>query len=833
MKTKLTALTLALTPLLAFTSHAAVQIQSTSQAIDDSVLVVFKDNASVAMRAQARQLVKARISDSNADGKDDNYKNILKGRLAKFDLSAISSKEAIKLLEDHPAVAYVEPNYMVKAMAIPDDSLFDQLWGLNNTGQTGGTNDADINAPEAWDISIGSRDVIVGVIDTGVDYTHPDLNANMWINPGEIAGDGVDNDGNGYVDDVYGINAITDSGDPMDDQGHGTHVSGTIGASGNNATGVVGVNHEVSIVGCKFLNSSGSGSTADAIKCIDYMVGLKNAGHNVNVLNNSWGGGGFSQALYDSITASEQAGILFVAAAGNSARDNDVSPGYPSSYDHDSVLAVASTTHTDSMSSFSQWGLASVDLGAPGSDVLSTVPGGGYSSFSGTSMATPHVAGAAALALAVNPSLTTIELKNLLMNSGKPIPALEGKTVSGKRLDVHQALIDADPEPGFRVIAAPVAQEIIAGETAQYQLTFTSVADWQGEIALTATGDLNGVTLSTTTVTPGETAVLSVPTTAETQWGAYNFTVNATSGQLSQQKQVALSVLPQGIRDFTYDNTTSVDIPDNAVEGVESTITIVDPITIFGSSTALNISHTYIGDLLVTLTSPTGTVATLHNRAGGSADNIVGSFASGAFNGEVAAGDWTLKVVDNAAVDTGTLNNWSITLSGIGEISEQPPIAGFNFVRDGLDVAFTDTSTDVNDDIVSRTWDFGDGNTSEQQNPLHTFSASGDYEVTLTVTDSQGHTHASTQTVSVSADKPLLEVVRANKTRLGSIRVELRWSGSSAEQVSIYRDGQLVNTVNNTGKFRDFTRDADATSYTYKLCQAGDICSPEVTVNFQ
>ncbi|MCG7546392.1 S8 family serine peptidase [Pseudoalteromonas sp. Of7M-16] len=833
MKTKLTALTLALTPLLAFNSHAAVQIQSTTQTIDDSVLVVFKDNASVAMRAQARQLVKARISDSNADEKDDNYKNVLNGRLAKFDLDGMTPKQAIKLLEKHPAVSYVEPNYIVTALAIPDDSRFDELWGLHNTGQTGGTNDADINAPEAWDISIGSRDVIVGVIDTGVDYNHPDLAANMWLNPGEIAGDGVDNDGNGYVDDVYGINAITDSGDPMDDQGHGTHVSGTIGATGNNALGVVGVNHEVSIVGCKFLNSSGSGSTGDAIKCIDYMVGLKNAGHNVSVLNNSWGGGGFNQALYDSISASEQAGILFVAAAGNSARDNDVSPGYPSSYDHDSVLAVASTTHTDSMSSFSQWGLTSVDLGAPGSNVLSTVPGGGYSSFSGTSMATPHVAGAAALALAVNPSLTTLELKNLLMESGKPIAALDGKTVSGKRLDAHQALIDADPEPGFRVIATPISQQVTAGENADYQLTFNSIANWDGDIALTASGDLNGVTLSKTTVKPGDTAVLSVPTTAETAWGDYSFTVDATSGQLSQQKQVSLTVLPQGLRDFTYDNTTSVDIPDNNQAGVESKINIVDPITIFGSSVALNISHTYISDLLVTLTSPAGTVATLHNRTGGGADDIVGNFASDAFNGEVATGEWTLKVVDNATLDTGTLNNWSVTLTGIGEIADQPPVSGFNFVREGLNVTFTDTSTDVNDDIVSRAWDFGDGNVSDQQNPIHTFAASGTYDVALTVTDSKGNTHTSTQSVIVSSDNPQLEIVRANKTRLGSIRVELKWSGSTAEQVSIYRDGQLIRTVNNTGKFRDFSRNAAATSYTYKLCQDGDICSPEVTVNFQ
>ncbi|KZN35107.1 S8 family serine peptidase [Pseudoalteromonas luteoviolacea] len=833
MKTKFTALTMALMPLFAFTSHAAIQINTTTQTADDSVIVVFKNDATAEMRAQARSLVKARISDSNADEKDDNYKNVLNGRLAHFKLNGMTSKQAIQALEKHPAVSYVEPNYTVKAMALPNDSRFDDLWGLHNTGQTGGTNDADINAPEAWDISIGSREVIVGVIDTGVDYSHPDLTANMWVNPNEIAGDGIDNDGNGYIDDVYGINAITNSGDPMDDQGHGTHVSGTIGATGNNSEGVVGVNHEVSIIGCKFLNSSGSGSTADAIKCIDYMVAMKNAGHNISVLNNSWGGGGFSQALYDSITASEQAGILFVAAAGNGARDNDLSPSYPASYDHDSVMAIASTTHTDAMSSFSQWGLTSVDMGAPGSDILSTIPGGGYASFSGTSMATPHVAGAAALALSVNPSLTTLELKELLMQSGKSIAALDGKTVSGKRLDAHQMLIDADPTPGFRVVATPVSQEITAGQTADYQLTFTSVANWQGDIDLSATGGLNGVTLSKTTVTPGETAVLSVATTAETQWGSYNFTVDAVSGELNQQKQLALNVLPTGLRDFVYDNTTSVDIPDNDQAGVTSTITIADDVTIFGSSTALNISHTYIGDLLVTLTSPAGTVATLHNRAGGSADNIVDSFSSDAFNGETAAGDWLLKVVDNANLDSGTLNNWSITLTGIGEVSEVPPVAGFEFTKNGLDVTFTDTSTDSNDDIVSRAWDFGDGNTSTEQNPVHAFAASGDYQVALTVTDSQGNTNTTTQTVSVSSDNPQLEVVRVNKSRLGSIRVELAWTGTSADQVTIYRDGEAIRTVNNTGKYRDFSRNAAATSYTYKVCQFGDICSEEVTVNFR
>lgn len=832
MRFKLSALSLALLPALAFTAQAAVQIETTTATADDSILVVFKENTSAALRANARNLVKAKMADLNADGVDDKYRHVLKGRLANFKLDSITAKQAIEKLANHPAVAYVEPDYQVKALGIPDDSRFDELWGMHNTGQTGGTADADIDAPEAWDITVGSRDVIVGVIDTGVDYTHPDLAANAWYNPGEIAGDGIDNDGNGYIDDVHGINAITGSGDPMDDQGHGTHVSGTIGASGNDATGVAGVNHEVSIVGCKFLDASGSGSTSDAIECIDYMVALKNAGHNVRVTNNSWGGGGFSQALSDAITASENADILFVAAAGNSAVDNDVNPHYPSSYEHDSVFSIASTTHTDAMSSFSQWGLTSVDMGAPGSAILSTVPGGGYSSYSGTSMATPHVAGAAALVLSINPTLSAIELKNLLMQSGDVNADLTDKTVSGKRLNVNQAVIDADPEPGFRVSARPANQEITAGDTATYEFTFASVADWQGTIDLSVTSPIAGATLSATTAMPGDTVTLSVPTTASTQWGEYSFTLNATSGELADQEQVGLYVLPQGLSDFSYENTTAVDIPDNDASGITSVITVADTVTVFDSNTLVDITHTYIGDLIVTLTSPAGTVATLHNRQGGAADDINQTFNSAAFNGEVATGDWTLSVSDNAGIDTGTLNSWTLNLTGLGETSPQPPVAGFSFAASGLAVTFTDESRDPNDDIVSWAWDFGDGSISTDASPIHEFAASGEYSVSLTVTDSEGNSHTTTQSVIVSTDEIELSLVRANKSRLGFIRVELSWQGSSADEVTIYRDGQAIESVSNTGKFRDFSRDLEATSYTYKVCQSSEICSNEITVNF-
>jgi len=340
--------------------------------------------------------------------------------------------DACKDLNEDPLVEYVEPNYIVHANILPTDPLFGNLWGMHNTGQTGGTPDADIDAPEAWDIETGNGQVVVGVIDTGVNYLHQDLDANIWINPGEIPNNGLDDDGNGFVDDVNGWDFVNNDNNPMDDHSHGSHVSGTIGAEGNNGIGVVGVNWAVSIMALKFLDSSGSGSTSDAIDAVLY------AGANgAHITNNSWGGAGFSQALKDAI---EFYPVLFAAAAGNDNQNTDVSAHYPSSYTSANIIAVASTDHNDNRSSFSNYGLTSVDLGAPGSNIQSTVLGQSYGYKSGTSMATPHVAGVAALLLAQDPSLSVQELKSKIMNSTDPIPALNGITVTGGRLNAHSAL---------------------------------------------------------------------------------------------------------------------------------------------------------------------------------------------------------------------------------------------------------------------------------------------------------------------------------------------------------------------------------------------------------
>ncbi|MEP4892170.1 MAG: S8 family serine peptidase [Aliiglaciecola sp.] len=832
MKAKLSAITLALLPALAV-SHAYASNSHGYKT--DSVLVVYKDGASVSQKKSARAKIAARITDLNRDEIDDRFSHLMNGRLAKLKLSGRSVKSALETLRADPAVLYAEPNYIVSRALIPDDADFGSLWGLNNTGQSGGIEDADIDAPEAWDITTGDSSIVIGVIDTGVDYLHEDLSDNMWMNPGEIAGDGIDNDGNGYIDDVYGIDTVNGDTDPMDDQGHGSHVSGTIGATGNNGIGVVGVNHEVSIAGCKFLAADGFGDTAGAIECIDYFVSLKDAGVNVRALNNSWGGGPFSQALKDSITAAGDADILFVAAAGNDGTDNDALPHYPSNYENDNVLSVASVNRTDGDSGYS-YGLTTVDMAAPGTAILSTTPGNGYSSYSGTSMATPHVAGAAALVWSFNPDLTALEMKDLLMATGDDNAVMQGRTVTGKRLNVHQALLEADPTPGFKFSVSPVNLEITAGESAVYTFEVGSISDWEGDVSLSLTDSSGLGVLSATTVEPGDTFTLTVDTADDTPYGDYEFTVTGTSGDIVKEKSLGLYVFPLGLNDFVYSNNTSIptlpneDDPDDI--GIDSVINIADPLTVFGTSTFVNITHTYRGDLVLTLTSPSGTSTVLTANTGGSEDDIVESFESSAFDGEVATGDWTLNVLDIYNGDNGNLNGWELTITGIGEVAEAPPVSAFSYESDGLQVTFTNESTDVNNDIVSYYWDFGDGATSVDVNPVHIFPDTGSYDVSLTTTDAEGQSDTVVQSVAVSSVDIELEIDRAYLSRFGNLLVDLSYSGSGADMVDIYRNGALLETVENTGSYRDKEYRASGTTFVYMICDASTACSEEVTASF-
>jgi len=356
---------------------------------------------------------------------------------------------AIAALKNNPEVEYAEPNYIYSASvmpkeksvfhkklenspfaetlsATPDDPSFGQLWGLRNTGANepqgkAGVEGADVNAMKAWDITKGTRNIRIAIIDTGIDYNHPDLKAN--------------------VDKEHGYNFANDTKDAMDDNGHGTHCAGTIGALHDNKVGVAGVMSEVTMIPVKFLDAGGSGTLEAAVKSIDYATGL-----NVDLMSNSWGGGGRSQALFEAIQRAADKGIIFTAAAGNSSSNNDATPSYPASYDVANVVSVAALTAQNDLAYFSSYGRNSVHIAAPGHNILSTVKGGGYEVMSGTSMATPHVSGVLGLLLSKEGRLPFAQMRERLTMTGVPVAALRGKTQTASRIDAYNLLTDTRPE---------------------------------------------------------------------------------------------------------------------------------------------------------------------------------------------------------------------------------------------------------------------------------------------------------------------------------------------------------------------------------------------------
>jgi subtilisin family serine protease len=374
------------------------------ECIPGELLVKFKSGASSTAISAASQQVGGEVVDSF---------DFIGVKLVKIAPDR-NPTDAASRLQASDAIEYAECNYRQFALASPNDPMYSQQWGFPK-----------INAPTAWSRITQAPNVTVAMIDTGISLTHPDLQANLWTNPAPTFGD------------VHGANFVpaTATGNPDDDNGHGTHTAGTVGAVTNNGVGVAGTTWRVNLMALKFLDANGSGSTANAIRAINYGIQ-----HKADIMSNSWGGGGFSQALSDAINAANQTGILFVAAAGNSANNNDINAFYPCNYNLPNVICVAATDQTDNLATFSNFGAKSVNLGAPGVNILSTLRGATYGTLSGTSMATPHVAGAAALLKSAFPTWQASDLKQQIVSTVDPLPSLQGKTTTGGRLNLGRAL---------------------------------------------------------------------------------------------------------------------------------------------------------------------------------------------------------------------------------------------------------------------------------------------------------------------------------------------------------------------------------------------------------
>jgi subtilisin family serine protease len=434
-----------------------------------------------------------------------------------------------------PDIVSFEPDFVLQTSSLPSDPGFATQWSLDNTAIGGfGLFGADIDATQAWDISTGSRSVVVGVVDSGIDLTHPDLAANIWTNPGEIAGNGIDDDHNGFVDDVHGWNFVENNNNVQDGYGHGTHVSGIIGAVGNNGIGTAGINWQVSIMPLRFQDNYGSGYTGLAVAALNYAAMMRrDYGVNVVVTNNSWGGlTGMSAMLQEAIRVQNDAGITFVAAAGNSGVSCDVIPRYPACYDLPNVISVAATDRYDNLAGFSNYGGTSIDLAAPGVGIYSTRPNGTYGSMSGTSQAAPQVSGVVALLAAVKPDITVTQVRAAILGTVDPLPGLAGKTVTGGRLNAAAALASLSTQ-SFAARARLGSSNPWTGAVDSVTITFNrAVASGfdLSDLSLTRNGvaiPLDGATLSTTDNLIWTVGGLAARTS---QVGGYSLGLSAPAG---------------------------------------------------------------------------------------------------------------------------------------------------------------------------------------------------------------------------------------------------------------------------------------------------------------
>ncbi|MFO0808424.1 MAG: S8 family serine peptidase [Gemmataceae bacterium] len=614
----------------------------------------------------------------------------------------ISVQDGLNSYGRLPIVNYVEPDYIVRALLNPNDPNYPQQYGLPR-----------ISAPTAWNVTTGTGNTVVGMIDSGIDYSHIDLAANMWHNPGEVPGDRLDNDGNGYVDDYYGYDFANNDSDPIDDFGHGTHTAGIVGAVGNNSIGVTGMNWKVQLMALKFLGSNGTGAISNAVKALNYatMMGVK-------ITNNSWGGGGSSQAMIDALNAANSANAIFVAAAGNTGANNDAIANFPASYAVTNVVSVAATNASDVLASFSNYGATTVAIAAPGEGIVSTLPGNVYNAYNGTSQAAPYVTGTLALLRDYSPTWTVQQLIGRIYSTGDTLATLTGRVATGKRLNAGAALTGLTPSAD--VSGPRINTSLVSGSTPynlnRLRLTFTEAINpttfTPSDVIITGP---NGRISSGVTVTPVTGAGnvqfdISLPT--QSTVGSYKFVVgpdvrdmagnpmdrnnNGINGENPGDQFVITVAVTQPplalIRTYSSIDTPR-GIPDD--NSVTSVLIVPDSVVIRDINIRVRITHTYVGDLNLQLQAPNGRIVQLFNRVGGYGTNLTntvfddeatqsinngiapfsGSFRPdqplSAFDGLKSKGTWKLIVADMATQDIGTLQEWSITITSDQKVKNE------------------------------------------------------------------------------------------------------------------------------------------------------------------
>lgn len=788
------------------------------------LLIKFRPNVTRAQEtALARSLGNAQIKAFKRPRK------LAKSRMDRWRLMKLGKnadiKKVMENLSRNPTIERIEPNFEVSIKGIPNDPAFTELWGLNNTGQSGGTADADIDAPAAWDSHSGENSsVLVAVIDTGVDYRHEDLAANHWVNPGEIAANGIDDDGNGYIDDVYGYDFYNSDADPFDGNSHGTHVAGTIAAVGNNGIGITGVSWGAKIMAVKFLSDSGSGYTSGAINSVLYAADM-----GARIMSNSWGGGGYSQALEDAIWTAYDANALFIAAAGNSSSNNDASPHYPSSYNVPNVIAVAATDHNDELAYFSSYGATTVDLAAPGVNTYSTTPGNGYGYKSGTSMATPHVSGAAVLLLSQDPARNTDGLKSLILDTVDPLSSLSGITLTGGRLNVLNAVGCLNTQYSLSITTPTTGFSVVAGFPATVTARLSSCGSPVPDATVIATFDNNdtaitlyddgthddgaandgvyGGTWNPYTIGP---VVITIDSSHATM-GVRTATIN---GEVSDQVDYSYEPATFNWIDTTtgtayyLSDDSGVTIPVGfdfdfyAVRSSNVTISSNGFLTFSDPGNAWVYSNTSLPNL----SSPNGIAAPFWDDLNPSSGGVIYSLLEGTAPNRRLTISWvdvphyssvgtasfqailyegsndivyqyldtifddtysdngqsaTVGVEDQAGTNATQIsyNQATITDNSAYRLIAQTPNGNYRPVADtggpyavNINEVITLDGTgsyDRENSPITYLWDFGDGATSTEMSPTHTYTATGTFTITLIVNDGIANSLPVTTTVTV------------------------------------------------------------------------------------